>query len=374
MKKCLSAILLGVLIPFTALAQCTTPEAKDDGWQVAAPASAAFDPTTLCDIGPRFTGLTEADIHAVLVARHGKLVYEHYFAGEDHRLGQSLGVVKFDADTKHDLRSITKSVTALVLGIEIGKGRVGDVDTPVLAQLPEYASLRSPEKDRITLRDLLTMSQGLKWDESMPYSDFRNSEIQMDNDPDPVHYALAQPVVAAPGTVYNYSGGSATIITALVHKATGQTLDSLAKTDLFAPLGITDFDWIHFATGEPVAASGLRMRPRDLLKIGQVVLDHGTWKGQQIVPADWIAAATSPQIAGEQLYFYGYQFWLGRSFVHGKEIDWAAGVGYGGQRLFIVPALDLVVLVHAGLYDSRLQSVFPLMVLNRYVLRAADGP
>jgi len=89
------------------------------------------------------------------------------------------------------------------------------------------------------------------------------------------------------------------------------------------------------------------------------------------VPADWIAAATSPQINGQGLYFYGYQFWLGRSFVQGRAIDWAAGVGYGGQRLFVVPALDLVVLVHAGLYSSPLQASVPLTILNRYVLEAA---
>ena len=90
--------------------------------------------------------------------------------------------------------------------------------------------------------------------------------------------------------------------------------------------------------------------------------------------ADWIKAATSPQINGQQLYFYGFQFWLGRSLVHGRAIEWVAGVGYGGQRLFIVPALDLVVLVHAGLYASSMQSWVPLIVLNRFVLQSADGP
>ncbi len=371
-------ILLGLLLPLAALAEelpCGAPATMNDGWEVASPDAVGFVPATLCGIGPRLTAWTEADIHSVLVMRHGKLVYEHYFAGEDQRYGRPLGVVSFDAGTQHDLRSITKSVTTLVLGIEIGKGRIAGVDLPVLAAFPEYADLRSPEKDKITLRHLLTMSQGLAWDEDLPYSDPRNSEIQMDEAPDPVRYALAQPVQASAGTVYNYSGGSATIIAALLHKATGETLDSLARADLFEPLGITDFEWIRFPSGEPVAASGLRMRPRDLAKIGQLVLDHGAWKGAQIVPADWIKAATSPQINGEQIYFYGYQFWLGRSFVRGRgEIDWAAGWGYGGQRLFIVPGLDLVVLVHAGRYDSSQQSAGPMMVLNRYVLPASEGP
>ncbi len=116
------------------------------------------------------------------------------------------------------------------------------------------------------------------------------------------------------------------------------------------------------------------MRPRDLIKIGQLVLDHGMWRGQQIVPADWIAAATSPQINGDQLYFYGYQFWLGRSLLDKKQIDWVAGFGYGGQRLFIVPSLDMVVLIHAGLYSSSLQGRIPLSIFNRYVLASVETP
>ncbi|MFI4987313.1 MAG: serine hydrolase domain-containing protein [Alphaproteobacteria bacterium] len=377
------AILLAflfVLAPLTAIAQsdsqanCGAPAAAEDGWQVAAPGAVGLDPRTLCSIGPRFAAWTAADIHAVLVIRHGKLVYEQYFAGADERLGRSVGTVNFDVATKHDLRSITKSITALVLGIEIGKGQIAGIDQPVLPQLPDYADLRSPEKDQITLRHLLTMSQGMAWNEDLPYSNPANSEIQMDYAPDPVRYALAQPVETPPGMVYNYSGGSATIIAALLRKATGQTLDALARRDLFEPLGIADYEWVHFPSGDPAAASGLRMRPRDLVKIGQLVLDHGAWHGKQVVPADWIAAATAPQINGQQLYFYGYQFWLGRSLVHGREIDWAAGVGYGGQRLFIVPTLDLVALVHAGLYSSSMQSWAPLIILNRYVLQAANVP
>jgi CubicO group peptidase (beta-lactamase class C family) len=217
------------------------------------------------------------------------------------------------------------------------------------------------------------MSQGLAWNEDLPYSDPANSEYQMDISPDPVRYALSPPVVAPPGTVWNYSTGSATILAALLRKATGQPLDVLARTELFEPLGISDYEWAHLPSGD-VSPYGLRMRPRDLIKLGQLVLNNGSWNGKSVVPADWIATATSPQINGQQLYFYGFQFWLGRSFAHGEEIDWVAGVGYGGQRLFVVPKLDLVVLVHAGLYTSSLQSVVPLIVLNRFVLQSVNGP
>ena len=365
--------LLFVLAPLTAIAQadspvdCGAPPAAEDGWQVAAPAAVGLDPATLCGIGPRFKAWTAAMIDAVLVVRHGKLVYEQSFADR---------AIVFDPAAKHDLHSITKSITALVLGIEIGKGRIAGIDQPVPPQLPDYADLRSPEKDQITLRHLLTMSQGLAWDQSdIPYSNPMNSEAQMWRASDPVRFVLAQPVEMRPGMVFIYSSGSATVIAALLRKATEQTIDTLAGTDLFEPLGITDVQWRYFRSGGPEAFEGLEMHPRDLAKIGQLVLDHGVWHGRQVVPADWIAAATAPQIS-DGLYFYGYQFWLGRSLLHGQEIDWAAGIGYRGQRLYIVPALDLVVLVHASLGDNPApkESSAPLMILNQYVLEAVNAP
>jgi CubicO group peptidase (beta-lactamase class C family) len=289
----------------------------------------------------------------------------------DERLGFPLGTVTFDASTKHDLRSVTKSVVSLLLGIGIGRGQIASIDQSVLAMLPEYADLRTAEKDRITLRDLLTMSQGLKWNEDLPYSNPANNETQMDDAPDPVRYTLSQPVDTPSGQVFTYSGGSAVIIGRLLRQATGKPLDVLAREELFEPLGITDFEWLPIASGEPGAASALRLRPRDTAKIGQLILDHGAWHGTQIVPAAWIADATRPHINASLLWFYGYQFWLGRSLLKDREIHWAVGLGYGGQRLFIIPELDLVVLVHAGLYQSSSQSAVPLSVLNRYVLPAA---
>jgi CubicO group peptidase (beta-lactamase class C family) len=349
-----------------------TPASAADGWKIVDPTAAGLDPERLRGIGPRFAAWPEADVHSVLVARHGALVYERYFSGEDERLGHPAGRVAFERETRHDLRSISKSVTALVLGIAIAKGQIGDVAQRVLPLLPEYADLRTPEKDRITLRDLLTMSLGLAWNEDIPYSDPRNSEYQMDEARDPVRYILSRPMETPPGAVFNYSGGAATIVGRLLRDATGKPLDELARETLFAPLGITDFEWLPLESGEPAAASGLRLRPRDTVRLGQLVLNHGSWNGAQVVPADWIAAATSPQINASLIWFYGYQFWLGRSLVHGREIDWAAGIGLGGQRLFIVPSLDMVVLVHAGLYRSPIQGAVPLIVLNQYVLPAVE--
>lgn len=348
---------------------CRAPAALDDGWAVAAPADEGFDPATLCAVGP---AMQDRNAHAVLVVRHGTLVYERYFTGEDERWGRPLGRIPHDAATKHDLRSITKSVTSLLIGIAVDYGWIKDIDAPVLSLLPQYADLRSPEKDRITLRHLLTMSTGLAWSEDLPYSDPRNSERLMSDAPDPYRYVIEQPFATDPGKLWTYSGGATALLSAVLKQVSGRPLDVLAREVLFAPLGIDDVEWIRYPNGDPVAASGLRLRPRDIAKIGRLVLDHGAWQGKQIVSPGWIDQSTTKQIAAEDQVDYGFQWWLGHSQVGGQDLRWAAGVGWGGQRLFLVPDRDLLVVVTAGLYDlPDAQDALGRTVLERYVLPAA---
>jgi CubicO group peptidase (beta-lactamase class C family) len=378
LARALAVGLLGfsfavALLPSRTMAQsdCGVPEAGADHWPVAAPDSVGLASATLCPLVPRLDSWKEAKLHAVVVVRHGSLVFEHYFSGVDERGDVKLGEVAFGPDTKHDVRSVTKSIVALLLGIAVERGWVAGIDQPVLSFFPEYADLRTPEKDRITLRHLLTMSSGLRWNEDN-YDDANNSEVLMDAAPDHYRFVLEQPVVAPAGQLYTYNGGGTALIAAVLQKATGKQLDELARTLLFEPLDITDVEWHRWDNGTAIAASGLRMRPRDLARIGQLVLSRGTWNGTQIVPASWVDAATAPQINGAGLYFYGYHFWLGRSLVHGREVDWASAVGLGGQHVFIVPTLDLVVVVTAGLYHSFNQSWVPIAVMNRLVLAATE--
>ena len=140
----------------------------EDGWPVAAPEQEGMDSAILSGIGPRFSAWPEACAHAVVVARHGMLIYEQYFSGEDWRWVEPLGSVVFDGTVKHDLKSITKSVTSMLVGIGMDRGWIADISTPVFTYFPEHSDMRSPEKDRITLRHVLTMSAGLTWNESLP--------------------------------------------------------------------------------------------------------------------------------------------------------------------------------------------------------------
>ena len=148
----------------------------------------------------------------------------------------SLGVVSFDAETKHDMRSISKSVTSLLVGIAFDRGLLTDLDASAFSFFPEYEGLRAPEKDRITLRHLLTMSSGLAWDE-IPYTDPSSSYRQMEVALHADHYVLAQPLAAQPGEVFNYNTGTVNLLGLILRKVSGKRLDAFAKETLFDPLG-----------------------------------------------------------------------------------------------------------------------------------------
>ena len=353
-------------------ASCGEVPAAADGWKTAAPDSVGLNVRLLCQWAESRVAGPRDNTHAVLVVRHGTLVFERYFAGEDESWGNPLGQVSYDRTKPHDIRSISKSITSLLVGIALDQKKITSLDQPVLDFFPEYIDLRTPEKQRIQLRHLLTMTSGLAWDESIPYSNPENSEIRMTFAPDPYRYVLEQVVATPPGVKFNYSGGSTALLAAVVQKVTGQSIDQFARAALFESLGITEFEWAKMPNGDPSAASGLRLRPRDLAKIGQLVLARGVWNGRRLVSAAYIDEATKPHAAAPY-FFYGYQWLLHRSLVGGRVVEWIAGYGLGGQRLFIVPSFDLVVVVTAGLYASGRQDIPPLEVLNDYVLPAIRG-
>jgi CubicO group peptidase (beta-lactamase class C family) len=369
------AALVALAIPASfarAQNECVAPPAGPDKWPVATPDSVGLSSATLCPVVKRLTDWKEANVHALLIARHGKLVFERYFTGADEHLGHSAGTVTFNAGMRHDERSVSKSVISLVFGIALDRGWIKSIDQPVMPFFPAYANLQTPEKNAIRLRDLLTMSSGFEWHEFMvPYNSKNNSEIAMDFSPDPYKFMLSQPIVAPPGTIWNYNSGSTELLGAILKQVTGKPLDQLARAELFEPLGITDFEWYKYPqNGNPIAAAGLRLRPRDLAKLGQLVLQRGTWNGKQVVSSAYIDSATTPQMNAFDLNFYGYQFWLGRSLVAKREVLWASAVGLGAQRVFVVPEFDLVMVMNAGLYQSPLQGDVPLEILNRYVLNS----
>jgi len=292
-----------------------------------------------------------ANVHAIVVLRHGAVVAERYYTGRDRSIWSlHASTVQFDASMRHDLRSVSKSVTSLLWGIAQGEGRMPPLDTPVLDLYPELADLKSQGRDRITLRQLFTMSSGLAWEEPIRYG-LGNDETGLYWRSSQARYLFDRPL--APGKpAFNYNGGATAVIADILARRTGMPVDRYAQQKLFAPLGITQWEWQKDVRGRPMAFAGLRLRPRDLASIGQLVLQRGQWQGKQLIPAQWIAESLTPHVETGDGLQYGYQWWSGMVDAAGGKQRWHAGFGNGGQRLFIVPALDLVVVINAGGYDD----------------------
>ncbi|PIT05861.1 beta-lactamase [Bradyrhizobium nitroreducens] len=350
---------------------CGSPSSIDDGWEIASPDNVGMDGAQLCTIAARLTQRSTA-VHSIVVVRHGKLVFEQYFPGYDQPWGQPDGQYKFNATTKHDMRSASKSVTSLLVGIAIDRKLIAGVDEPVLKFFPDYAAVKQPGWDAITLRHLLTMSSGFKWDEARDWTDPKNDEPHLLTEPDPLGYVLSRPIAAPPDTLWAYSGGSTELLGNIVERASKTSLEAFAREVLFQPLGITDVEWKNYKNGKLAAAAGLRLRPRDAAKIGQLVLNRGQWNGQQIVSADWIAQSITPRFQAVGYFggtlFYGYQWWMGRSLAGGREINWVAAFGWGGQRIFIVPELDFVMMTTASQYGQPKEGLAAVDILTNIVI------
>jgi CubicO group peptidase (beta-lactamase class C family) len=331
---------------------CGVLVARDDGWPVASVnEDKLIDRGALCRMADRLAASSTANVHAVLVVRGGKLVFERYFRGSDEIYGRRVGNVTFDADTLNDMKSVSKSVASLAFGIAIDRGLIGSVNEPIFSFFPELSDLRSLEKERIQLLHALTMSMGLNWVEATPNNEGNNDEERMHMAPNPCRYVLGLAVTAPAGQDFFYNTGALTLLSAITRKATGRTLDEFARATLFEPIGITSVEWIR-VKGDTDAGGGLSLRPRDMAKIGQLVLAGGRWNDRQVVSKAWIDASMTPRMDATNLFFYGYLWWLGRSLLNGREIHWAGALGRGGQSIRIVPELDLVVVVTAGYYQD----------------------
>lgn len=282
------------------------------------------------------------NLHGLVVSRQGRVVLERYGEGVDHRLGDSLGRVRFDAGTLHDVRSISKSVVALLYGIALKDGLVPEPGEKLVRQFPEYPDLvAEPARARLTIEHALTMTLGLAWDESVPYTSVANSELAMEAAPDRYRYVLERPIVEEPGRRWSYCGGATALLGGLITKGTGEPLAEFARTALFEPLGIGAFEWTAGRDGVAMAAAGLRLRPRDLAAIGTLLLDGG----RDIVPAAWLEEMLRPRVPIADDRWYGYQWYLETGGTY-------AAHGNGGQRLAVLPAQDMVVAMTAGDYDD----------------------
>jgi CubicO group peptidase (beta-lactamase class C family) len=353
-------LLTGDLFRAFATESYQVPAERNDGWKTASADTLGVDPARLANLTASIRAWPELGVHAILIERKGRLIYEEYFEGFDEKWGEPLGRRSMSAETIHDLRSVTKSVISALVGIAVSEGSIPSLDQPIVEWFPEYPELKTAERQRVTIAHVLSMTSGFEWNEDVPYNDPRNDEIKMTDDSQPLRYALSRPFAIDPGEDFNYNGGLTQVMAAVLERATRTPLEDYARIKLFEPLGITEVEWMGDLAGMPSAASGLRLLPRDVAKIGSLYLHQGKWNGKQVIPADWIESSTRRQFrfrprtgadAGGE-FGYAYFWWYSCYPTSAGLVEARAAVGNGQQRIFVLPGLHTVVTILAGRYND----------------------
>jgi CubicO group peptidase (beta-lactamase class C family) len=330
-----------------------------------------LDPARIVAVEPKIADNTFKDITSLLVVQDGRTVYEHYFNGNA-------------ADTLNDIRSASKSVTALLMGAAIDRGLVKGVDAKVYDFFPEYheADVR---KRAITVEDLMTMSSIWECDDENQFS--TGNEERMYVSERWLTFALSLPVKGfAPwmkkpaespyGRAFSYCTAGAFTAGAVVERAAHKPLSAFAAEVLEKPLGISHVQWNVSAEGIGMGGGGTRYTARDLAKLGQLALDDGRWQGRQVISAAFIHSMFTPHAQAREDAEYGYFWWRFHFKTAGHEyVTWAMS-GNGGNYVFVVPELRLVTVLTSHAYNQRYAHPQSQKIFTDYVLSAtaAAGP
>lgn len=280
-------------------------------------------------------------LDSLLVIRDGNIVFERYFNG-------------YDEQTLHDQASVTKSWTSAAVGVARSQGELIELNTKLPELLPEeFGSGSYEDKRSISLEHLLEMRSGIEFDDELFSVGGYGDEELLEGDV--TEFVLGFPVAHPPDEVWNYSTLDTQLISALVEQAVGVSLSSFVEEQLFEPMGILEYEWSQDATGTAIGGSGLKLRPRDMAKLGFQYLHGGQWDGEQLVPAEWVQESTTPQNSSayyapsdqvEVIEWYGYHWWTWKpEWFHGYRGFNAKG--YGGQEVLVLPELDLIIVTTA---------------------------
>jgi CubicO group peptidase (beta-lactamase class C family) len=339
---CLAAVLLSTSAGSSRRAHAQAPNDyfPTADWRTSSPQEQQLNKKVLKRLLKRIRNNAIGGIDSLLIARNGYLVTEEYFHG-------------WGPDDLHTLQSDSKSVTSLLVGIALEQGKISSIDQTVLSFFPEYRRIHNVDerKSAMTLRDLLTMRTGLDWGED-PYEG--SPLFQLNNCRcDWLKFVLDWPMRETPGTRFEYNSGGVILLAGVIRNATSIPTDTFAQRYLFDPLGVRQVRWYY---GEPDnlphTGGGLNLRPRDMAKIGYLMLRNGRWEDQQIVSADWVRESTSHAVTNPRTFAgrpvdYGYLWWLlslnGEAGSHDRDADIYAAAGAQGQWIFIIPKYDMVV-------------------------------
>lgn len=331
-----------------------------DGWVTASPSEAGFEAVPLAAMVKAIERGDYQKIHAVLLVRGGRLVLEEYFGG-------------YSREKLHPIRSATKSIGSVLVGIAVDRGLIPGAEEPVGRYFKDRASAWGDRAGAVTIKSLLTMTCGLDCDDHG--DDSFKCERGMRRAEDWVDFVLGLPMAHPPGEHWAYNSASLILLSEIVTQTSGLSVPRFAERYLFEPLGIKQFKWCFSPRGRAWLAGSAFMRPRDMARFGQMCLNRGVWNHRRIVSEKWLAESTRLHSHSEFGMEYGYLWWRGRHAVGGRSLEAFWAEGNGGQAIFICPALDLVAVFTAGNYNSLLEFQFMGLLIN-HILPAilAPGP
>lgn len=327
------------------------PDQVGDGWSVASLQSQQMDAKPIEQLTDMIVSEQYRNIHSLLIAKNGMLVYENYFNG-------------YSQAVPENIYSATKSLTSALVGIALDKGLIKSLDDKALDYFPQGSSLPnlSAAKKLITIRDLLTMSSGLDCNDDDPQS--TGNEVKMYQAQDWINFILSLPTTSNPGLTACYCTGGVAVLGGILQQATGVPVDEFAQQHLFKPLHIQPIRWDRMPTGQVNTSGRLFIRPRDMAKIGQLFLNKGQWKGQQLISAGWVDESTRKQVLLRNQE-YGYLWWRRQLTVNSKTYSAYYASGNGGHFIIVFPAEQLVIVSTAGNLNSGLTAqIFGMLQLR----------
>ncbi len=342
MKKIL-AIWLLLILTFSCTEENPTPS---NFLKYSSPYYESIDAQVLSQLDKDINAGAFGDIHSLLILRNDKIVFENYYSN-------------YRRDDLHPIGSSTQSIISALVGTVAYTNESFSISDKIIDFFPEYPQYfdNIPQKDQIEIRHLLSHTSGLWWDEwTHPFGSEDNDAYVMSLSDDWIANVLSTPMIREPGSEFTFNSGNSVLMAPLLEKITGTDLEELAKDNLFDPLGITEWKWERIPGGFVNSAWGLHMRPIDLAKIGYLFLNSGTWQAQELFDENWRNRSTRRRLFVSSYYGYGYNWWSFTNVADAvrtiKNNDVFFSWGEGGQFLFVVPHLNLVVVTTAGNYNG----------------------
>ncbi|MBW1821091.1 MAG: serine hydrolase, partial [Deltaproteobacteria bacterium] len=336
------------------------PEKTKDGWETSSLNEEDVDPTKINELILYIQNGKYKNIHSVILIKNGKLILDEYFQG-------------YGREKVHEIRSATKSIGSVLTGIAIDHNFLDGVNDKIYPHFKTY-KLKNKWNKRakdVTLKTLLTMTSGYKCDDHKTNFECETNMYKSD---DWVRYALNLPMAYKPGEHWAYNSSSLILVGEIISKASKKTIPDFANRCLFEPLGIKDFQWGFSPKRKAWLAGNAKMKPRDMAKVGFMMLNGGKWGNKQIVSQKWINESTRAYEITNNGAGYGYLWWIGKTVINNHKIKtfWAAG--NGGNYIFVLSKLDLVVVFTGGNYNSLLEAQVFGMLINHIIPAVLPSP